>query len=83
MALRKIKNEISGTVFSLPYYVARELGFFEAEGLELEFVKRGGTHGSDMDLGAIKLIDDHRLVSSFGGTSPFESGETALYRACE
>jgi NitT/TauT family transport system substrate-binding protein len=83
MALKKVKNEISGTVFSLPYYVARELGFFEEEGLELEFVKRGGAQSSLSDLEAIKLIDDHRQVSSFGGPSPFESGETVLYRACE
>lgn len=83
MALRKIRNEISGTVFSLPYYVARELGYFEAEGLELEFVKRAGVHGSEISTSDIKLVDDHRLVSSFGGPSPFESGETALYRACE
>ena len=81
MALRKIKNEVSGTVFSLPYYVARELGFFEEEGLELEFVKRAGVHGSEH--GAIQLIDDHQVVSSFGERSPFEAGETALYRACE
>jgi NitT/TauT family transport system substrate-binding protein len=81
VALRKIKNEISGTVFSLPYYVARELGFFEAEGLDLEFIKRGDK--KDADGSAIKLIEDHQLVSSFGGPSPFEAGETALYRACE
>src|SRR5690349_4584530 len=47
MTLKKIKNEISGTVFSLPYYVARELGYFEAEGLEVEFVKRKGGPASD------------------------------------
>jgi NitT/TauT family transport system substrate-binding protein len=81
MSLKKIKNEISGTVFSLPYYVARELGFFEAEGLDLEFVKRGGARGDQPD--AIQLIEDHQLVSSFGGPSPFEAGETVLYRACE
>lgn len=81
MALRKVKNEISGTVFSLPYYVARELGFFEAEGLDIEFVKR--SDGRSLGNTGIKLIDDHRKVSSFGGPSPFEKGETALYRACE
>jgi NitT/TauT family transport system substrate-binding protein len=81
MALRKIKNEVSGTIFSLPFYVARELGFFEAEGLDLEFVRRGGGRSSELD--AIQLIEDHRKVSSFGGPSPFEAGETALYRACE
>lgn len=81
MALKKVKNEISGTVFSLPYYVARELGFFEAEGLELEFIKR--SDGRSTDASGIRLVEDHSLVSSFGGPSPFEKGETALYRACE
>ncbi|MGV6873181.1 ABC transporter substrate-binding protein [Pseudochelatococcus sp. B33] len=81
MALRKIRNEVSGTVFSLPYYVARELGFFADEGLELEFIRRGKGHATDLE--AIQLIEDHHNVSSFGGPSPFESGETLLYRACE
>lgn len=81
MALKKVKNEISGTVFSLPYYVARELGFFEAEGLELEFIKRSDGRGADAS--GIRLVEDHNLISSFGGPSPFEKGETALYRACE
>ena len=80
MALKKIRNEISGTVFSLPYYVARELGFFKAEGLELDFVKRSKSTGA---VGAIKLIEERAPVSSFGGPSPFEAGVTALYRACE
>ena len=82
MALKKIKNEVSGTVFSLPFYVARELRFFEDEGLDVEFVKRGGGKRST-ELEAIQLVEDHRKVSSFGGPSPFENGETALYRACE
>jgi NitT/TauT family transport system substrate-binding protein len=81
MALKKIRNEISGTVFSLPYYVARELGFFEEEGLDVEFVKRSGSR--QLDTSAIKLVEDHEIVSSFGGPSPFEQGDTLLYRACE
>lgn len=81
MTLKTIRNEISGTVFSLPYYVARELGYFTAEGLDLQFVRREGIHGGAQS--TIRLIEDHQLVSSFGGKSPFESGETALYRACE
>lgn len=80
MALKKVRNEVSSTVFSLPYYVARELGFFADEGLELDFVKRDGGKSDT----TVRLIEDHHLVSSFGGSdSPFEAGETALYRACE
>jgi NitT/TauT family transport system substrate-binding protein len=81
MPLKKITNEISGTVFSLPYYVARDEGFFADEGLELEFVKRGRT-ASESDR-ITSLVADHHQVSSFGGPSPFEQGRTSLYRACE
>lgn len=82
MALKQIKNEVSGTIFSLPYYVAAENGYFEAEGLDVELVPRDRSTRTASEPTAIRLIEDHRLVSSFG-TSPFEQGETALYRACE
>ncbi|MBD2446404.1 ABC transporter substrate-binding protein [Nostoc sp. FACHB-152] len=79
LALKKITNEISGTVFSLPYYVARDQGYFAEEGLEIEFIKRNyGDRPPN-----ITLIEDHRLVSSFGGPSLFEQGQSTLYRACE
>jgi NitT/TauT family transport system substrate-binding protein len=83
MPLKKITNEISGTVFSLPYYVARDEGFFADEGLELEFVKRGSSEAKANTEGVTALITDHHQVSSFGGPSPFEQGQTSLYRACE
>lgn len=40
MATRKIRSEIGSTVFSLPYLVAQELGYFADEGLEVELVPR-------------------------------------------
>ena len=79
-SLKKIRNEISGTVFSLPYYVAREKGYFAEEGLELEFVVKSGFKKPVSDAA---LIKDHHSVSSFGVLSPFEQSETTLYRACE
>lgn len=78
-ALKKVTTEISGTVFSLPYYVAREQGYFADLGLEIEFVKR---NYADQPAN-IRLLDNHQEVSSFGGISPFEQGESSLYRACE
>ncbi|MCW2936450.1 MAG: hypothetical protein JWM19_7412 [Actinomycetia bacterium] len=73
-----ISIETSGTVFSLPYFVARDLGYFAEEGLDVTFVAR------DRDEKAsLAPIEDHHLVNSFGVRSPFEAGETQLYRACE
>lgn len=79
MSPKHITIETSGTVFSLPHYTAKELGFFAEEGLEVRFVRRQD-HQNPSD---VELIEDHHDVTSFGGVSPFESGETALYRACE
>lgn len=77
---KKIRNEISGTVFSLPYYVAREKGYFADEELDLEFVVKSGFKNPVSDAA---LIKDHQLVNAFGKESPFEQSETSLYRACE
>ncbi|MEH2310946.1 MAG: ABC transporter substrate-binding protein [Nostoc sp.] len=66
-------------MFSLPYYVARDQGYFADEGLEIEFVKRNYSDRSPN----LTLIENHRLVSSFGASSLFEQGQSTLYRACE
>ena len=77
-ALKKITTEHSGTVFTLPYLVARDLGYFADEGLDVEFVRRRG--------------DQQHAAAQTGGRPPaggflrpvlFEKGEAALYRACE
>lgn len=73
-----ISIETSGTVFSLPYFVARDEGYFEDEGLRVAFVQRDKDEKP-----SLSPIEDHHLVSSFGPRSPFEAGETQLYRACE
>lgn len=78
MTLKKVTSETSSTIFSLPYFVARDEGYFTEEGLEMNLVSRGGAREA-----AITPVEDHALVSSFGGRSPFEEGETQLYRACE
>ena len=38
MPLKKIVNEVSSAIYSLPWYIARDEGFFADEGLDLEFV---------------------------------------------
>ncbi|MBO0703302.1 MAG: ABC transporter substrate-binding protein, partial [Candidatus Dormibacteraeota bacterium] len=77
MPLRKVTSEVSGTVFSLPYLVARDEGYFADEGLDIEFVAR------DRSEERVPITDDHHLISSFGGDSIFEQGGASLYRACE
>ena len=37
--MKKVVSEISGVVFSLPWLVAKDEGLFEAEGIDMEFVK--------------------------------------------
>jgi hypothetical protein len=37
--MRKVVSEISGAVFSLPWLIAKDQGLFEAEGIDMEFVR--------------------------------------------
>lgn len=74
--MAKIKNEISGVVFSLPWLVARDEGLLAREGLEVEFVKAQAD-------GVIAPVEDHRQVASIGPHVPFEEKQAGLYRACE
>lgn len=75
--LRKLVSETSSPIFSLPYFVARDEGYFAEESLELELVRNGEREA------VIKPVEDHNLVSAFSGESSFEVGRAALYRACE
>jgi NitT/TauT family transport system substrate-binding protein len=76
MALRKILNEVSSTIYSLPWYTARDEGFFADEGLEVEFIPaRKGTPKNG--------LSDTSLVNPIVGHAPFEDGTVPLFRACE
>lgn len=75
--LKKLVSETSSPVFSLPYFVARDEGYFAEEGLELDLVRKGERAA------IIKPVEDHHLISSFSGKSWFETGNASLYRACE
>jgi hypothetical protein len=37
--MKKVVSEISGTVFSLPWLTAKDHRLFEAEGIDMEFVR--------------------------------------------
>jgi NitT/TauT family transport system substrate-binding protein len=78
VALKKVRSVRSGAIFTLPYLVGLEHGYFADEGVDLELVAPGAYDA------VVKPIEDHELVSSFGGLSkPFESGDVSFYRACE
>ncbi len=76
--VKKITTESDGKdVFSLPWGVARDEGFFAEEGLQVEFL------GPGRGQRAPTLLEDHRLVDSLRGHEPFEQGQAQVYRACE
>ncbi|WP_329139735.1 ABC transporter substrate-binding protein [Streptomyces sp. NBC_01476] len=77
MALKKLVSETSSPIFSLPYFVARDEGYFAEEGLEVDLVRKGQREA------VIKPVEDHHLISAFTTKSSFEEGEASLYRACE
>ena len=37
--MKKVISETSGAVFSLPWFVAKDEGFFKDEGIDMEFVE--------------------------------------------
>jgi len=72
----KIVNEISSVIYSLPWFVARDEGYFTEEGLDVEFVKaRGGNPPSGSE--------DPNTCNPILSHVPFEEGEVKVFRACE
>ncbi len=72
--MKKVVSETSGAVFSLPWIVAKDEGFFTEEGIDMEFV----------DSILIK-VDQHTSnpeeVNPILGHTPFEEKQVAIYRA--
>ncbi len=76
MALKKITNEISSIIYSLAWHVARDEGYFAAEGFDVEFIPAGaGTPKSGST--------DPNSVNSILGHGVFQNGTVNLFRACE
>ena len=82
MALKKTRIEVSNAVFSLPYHVAKEEGYFEDAGYDVELVPAGSGRNRDRDVPE-RPIEDHTLVKSYGWHEGIEKGEFCMYRACE
>ena len=82
MTLKHTRIEVSNAVFSLPYYVARDEGYFAEEGFEVELVPAGSGRDRDKEVPE-KPLEDHRAVKSYGWHEGIEKGEFCMYRACE
>ena len=72
--MKKVVSETSGAVFSLPWFVAKDEGFFTEEGIDMEFVESI----------AVK-VDQHTTdpneVNPILGHTPCEDQQVAIYRA--
>ncbi len=85
MSKNKIVTQLRG-VFSLPWYVAREEGLFEAEGVDVVFTEDESQQQQASRVASLKpeFIDDHRFVSAFWDKSKaVEQKRTDVYNACE
>ena len=67
--MKKVVSETSGAVFSLPWFVAKDEGFFTEEGIDMEFVE------------SISIKVDEHTVDPILGHTPFEDRQVAIYRA--
>ena len=72
--MKKVTSEISGIVFSLPWLVAKDHGLFEAEGIDMEFVRARGT-------GAVAHTENPDDVNPILGHVAFEENRVSIYRA--
>ena len=77
-----MKIEVNNAVFSLPYHVAQQEGFFRDEGIEVELIPAGSGRDRDKDVPR-EPIEDHAAVKSYGWHEGIEKGEFSMYRACE
>jgi NitT/TauT family transport system substrate-binding protein len=82
MSDNHVKIEVNNAVFSLPYHVAREEGYFADEGLDVELVPAGSGRDRDKEV-PDEAILDHTAVKSYGWHEGIEHGEFSMYRACE
>ena len=72
--MKKVVSEISGIVFSLPWMVAKDQGLFEAEGIDMEFVRAQRS-------GPVQHTENPEDVNPILGHVAFEESRVSIYRA--
>ena len=72
--MKKVVSETNGAVFSLPWFVAKDEGFFAEEGIEMEFVE-------SKSIQVEQPTTDPEKVNPILGHTPFEEKQVAIYRA--
>jgi NitT/TauT family transport system substrate-binding protein len=77
---KRLQLETTAPFQGLPELVAHDEGLFAAEGLEVEFVRRGENAPKQAD----RSVTDPLQVSPFGSHgSSLETGKAAMFNACE
>ena len=72
--MKKVVSEISGVVFSLPWLIAKDNGLFEAEGIDMEFVKA-------IRPDPVARTENPEDINPVLGHVTFEQGQVSIYRA--
>jgi NitT/TauT family transport system substrate-binding protein len=72
--MKKVVSEISGAVFSLPWMIAKDYGLFEAEGIDMEFVRT-------LPIGVVPHTESHEEVNPILQHTAFEEARVSIYRA--
>ncbi len=72
--MKKVVSETSGAVFSLPWFVAKDEGFFAEEGIDMEFV-------DSVSVKVDQPATDPEKVDPILGHTAFEEDQVAIYRA--
>jgi NitT/TauT family transport system substrate-binding protein len=72
--MKKVVSEISGAVFSLPWMIAKDNGLFEAEGIDMEFVRT-------LPTGQVAHTENPEEVNPILQHTAFEEARVSIYRA--
>ena len=72
--MKKVVSEISGIVFSIPWLMAKDHGLFEAEGIDMNFVRAQGERGNH-------ITENPNDINPILGHVPYEDNLVSIYRA--